>query len=477
MRFGTSGLRGRAEAFTPHICRAYVGAFIDVARTEYSGDKIYIAADKRQSSPQIVSYVAEAVAAKDFEPIYLGVLPTPALAAYTFARRCLSIMVTGSHIPPDYNGLKFYRDDGELTKEDEPDILARLEEADERGPTPVMLYCQTADGNAGKAYLDRYLKVFPSDLLTGFRLGVDLHSGAGTTLLARVLEGLGASVTLFGAANEFLAVDTEALDSERFVLYRRMLRVHSLDAIVSADGDGDRPLLVDETGEQVSGDILGLLTARFLGIDRLVTPVTSTSAIEATGWFQSVIRTKVGSPFVLAAMAKEQGRIAGFEANGGFLLGCDLERESGLLTRLPTRDAILPLIATLALASSNKQKLSALVASLPKRSKLADRLTDIAPIQALSLLSELTKSAAVRRSFDERLADPVEIDLVDGVRLVCQDGSVVHFRRSGNAPEFRCYVETSDREETRALLQSIMGKLSAHFEKQSAHAGAVVAKL
>ena len=331
VRFGTSGSARARQALHARRLPCVVGAFIDVALTPTCGKTVYIAADKRSSSPQIVAYVAEAVAAKDLEPVYLGILPTPALAAYAFSRRCLSIMVTGSHIPPDYNGLKFYRHDGELTKEDEPDILARLVETDERRQAPVMLACQTADGDAAKAYIDRYLNVFPSDLLKGLKLGVDLHSGAGTALLAQVLEGLGASITLFGAANEFLAVDTEALDSDRFVLYRRMLRVHSLDAIVSADGDGDRPLLIDETGEQIPGDTLGLLTAHYLKIDRVVTPVTSTSAIEATGWFQSVIRTKVGSPFVIATMAKEKGRVAGFEANGGFLLGCDLERESGVL--------------------------------------------------------------------------------------------------------------------------------------------------
>ena len=67
-------------------------------------------------------------------------------------------------------------------------------------------------------------------------------------------------------------------------------------------------------------------------------------------------------------------------------------------------------------------------------------------------MSAITKSPSIRRSLAERLVDPVEIDLIDGVRLVCQDGSIVHFRRSGNAPEFRCYVETSDREDTRQLL-------------------------
>jgi len=164
-------------------------------------------------------------------------------------------------------------------------------------------------------------------------------------------------------------------------------------------------------------------------------------------------------------MAKEQGRVAGFEANGGFILGSDIERDGRILTSLPTRDALLPLIAALAEAVITDGSLSRLVARLPKRSKLSDRLTEIAPERALGLLSDLSKSPFVRRSFAERLVDPVEIDVSDGVRLVCQDGSIVHFRRSGNAPEFRCYVETPERDETKALLASLMQALAAHFGK------------
>lgn len=464
VRFGTSGLRGRCEEFTPQICQAYVGAFVSLTRTDACGLKVYVAADRRKSSPQIALHVAQAVAMTGLEPVYLGILPTPALAAYAFGQQCLSIMITGSHIPAEYNGLKFYRHDGELTKEDEPELLARL---GHQVSSPVRaISLQNNQGKAAElAYIDRYTTAFPAGLLEGWKLGVDLHSGAGTPLIASVLEELGASVHRFGQSVEFLPVDTEALDSERLEQQREVLRTYGLDGIVSADGDGDRPLLLDETGEQVSGDILGLLTGRYLLIDHLVTPVTSTSAIEATGWFQSVTRTKVGSPFVIAGMKKERGRIAGFEANGGFLLGTDLERGGRVLPKLLTRDAILPLIATLALASSTKKSLSDLVVSLPNRYKLSDRLTDIPPFQALSLLSNLTKFPAVRRSLAECLVDPVEIDVIDGVRLVCQNGSIVHFRRSGNAPEFRCYVETSDRQETRALLQSLMEALSEYFGK------------
>ncbi len=93
---------------------------------------------------------------------------------------------------------------------------------------------------------------------------------------------------------------------------------HKLDAIVSTDGDADRPLVIDGTGEFLRGDVLGMIAARFLGADRVVTPVTSNSAIEGVGWFGRVDRTKVGSPFVIegmedggAGLARRRGRVRG----------------------------------------------------------------------------------------------------------------------------------------------------------------------
>src|SRR5690606_31755860 len=140
--------------------------------------------------------------------------------------------------------------------------------------------------------------------------------------------------------------------------------------IVSTDGDADRPLLIDGQGEFVRGDVIGLIAARFLGADTVVTPVTSNSGIEALGAFRRVERTKVGSPFVIAGMeqaARAGGVVVGFEANGGTLLGSDVTLNGRTLTRLPTRDAILPLLAVLASAAREKQTLVQLVAGLPVR--------------------------------------------------------------------------------------------------------------
>lgn len=458
-------MRGRADAFTPAICQAYVAAFLDAVHGADCGGTVFIGADKRASSPRIASHVMNAVASKGLRPVYLGITPTPALAAYAFARNCLSIMITGSHIPAEYNGLKFYRHDGELTKEDEPDIRARLRDSTHAANLCDGLEYDDEGDEAGDAYRVRYTSCFARDLLHGLKLGVDLHSGAGTKLVALTLEALGASVLRFGESRDFVAVDTEAVDAERLQLYKSVLQEHRLDGIVSTDGDGDRPLLVDENGLQVAGDVLGMLAAQFLKIDRIVTPVTSTSAVEATGWFQSIVRTRVGSPYVIAAMAQEESKIAGFEANGGFILGSNIEYGGRSLGKLPTRDGLLPLIAALATAACTKSSLSTVVEQLPKRCKLSDRLPDIGPEKAQGLLSLLSQSSAVRGFLAKRLADPVEIDLVDGVRLVCQDGSIVHFRQSGNAPEFRCYVEAGEREEAGALLAALMASLADYFRQ------------
>lgn len=465
MQFGTSGLRGLADSFTPAVCQAYVAAFVDVTRGPDCGREVFIGVDKRISSPRIASHLADALASEGLQPVYVGITPTPALAAYAFARRCLSIMVTGSHIPAEYNGLKFYRHDGELTKEDEPEIRARLQDQILGACGEARLEFDDRGDEVGKDYIARYTTFFRDDLLSGLKLGVDLHSGAGTELVAQALEALGASVLRFGESPEFLAVDTEAVDAGRLRLYGSILHKHQLDGIVSTDGDGDRPLLIDEKGFQVAGDLIGILTAHFLKIERIATPVTSNSAVEATGWFRSVVRTRVGSPYVIAAMLRDKGRTAGFEANGGFILASNIEDNGRYLGKLPTRDALLPLLATFAEAVRESCSLSELVARLPRRYKLADRLSDISAERALSLLSLLIKSSEVRRSLATQLADPVEIDLVDGVRLICQDGSIVHFRRSGNAPEFRCYVETREREEAGELLAGLMQSLAAYFGK------------
>ena len=462
--FGTSGLRGPATDFTQELCTAYVTAFLERCADTASGRTAYVGADLRDSSPRIAGQCLAAVKAAGWTPVWAGNVPTPALAAYAMARSAPAVMVTGSHIPESYNGIKFYRPDGEFLKEDEAPVKARAEaiEAEGRDVTPLAPGEPLDD--VAESYVQRYVSAFGPDALKGLRIGIDLHSAVGRDLTQRIFRGLGADCHPFRRVDTFIAVDTEALDPDDIARARRLIGEENLDAVISTDGDGDRPLVIDETGRQINGDVLGVLTAKLIGARTVVTPLSSTSAVEESGWFETVDRTRIGSPFVVAGMAAAKAHpVAGFEANGGFLLGDDVALSRGVLTRLPTRDAILPVVAVLTLARREGKSLSALAATLPPRFMKADRVKDVAPDKGKIFLGEMEMSETFRTAFDPRLARPVAISVLDGVRMAFANGDTVHFRQSGNAPEMRVYVETGSAEGTDRLLGEMMGKLADSF--------------
>lgn len=188
--FGTSGLRGPAEGFTPQAVSAYVGAFL----SEIAGEgppEVYVGADLRASSPRIAGLVMAAIKAGGFTPVYGGTVPTPALAGFAMARNCPAIMVTGSHIPEAYNGIKFYRRDSELLKSDEPLMRARADTLLAEGASVDAAQLPLPDGGVSQAYVARFIDAFGAAALKGLRLGVDLHSAVGRDLLVEILEGLG----------------------------------------------------------------------------------------------------------------------------------------------------------------------------------------------------------------------------------------------------------------------------------------------
>jgi phosphomannomutase len=462
--FGTSGLRGPAVDFTESLCTAYIIAFLERTASQTTKRTAYVAADLRDSSPRIAENCLEAVAIAGWHPVWAGNVPTPAVAAYAMARQAPAIMITGSHIPETYNGIKFYRPDGEFLKEDEGPVRERAEAimSEDRGVVaevfPGVLEAVADD------YVARYIGAFGRSALSGLRIGIDQHSAVGRDLLVRIFEGLGAEVHPFRRVDRFVAVDTEALDQEDVARARALIAEKGLDTVMSTDGDGDRPLVIDETGKQINGDVLGVLTARAIGARTVVTPLSSTSAVEESGWFAAVERTRIGSPYVVAAMAKAESHpVVGFEANGGFLLQDDITLANGPLKRLPTRDAVLPAVACLVLAKEKGMSLSALAATLPPRFMKADRVKEVPADKARIFLGEMEMSATFRNAFDARLAEPVAISTLDGVRMAFANGDTVHFRQSGNAPEMRIYIETGSAEATDKLLGELIETLKRSF--------------
>ena len=152
MKFGTSGLRGLVADMTDEVCARHVAAFLaHLARSGVGAREALVGRDLRPSSPRIAAACIGAIRAAGVAAIDCGVLPTPALALEAARRGAPAIMVTGSHIPFDRNGLKFYRPDGEIAKADEAGILGALDapSPSAAAPGPVV------EADAAAPYLTR----------------------------------------------------------------------------------------------------------------------------------------------------------------------------------------------------------------------------------------------------------------------------------------------------------------------------------
>ncbi|MFT6229291.1 MAG: phosphomannomutase [Paracoccaceae bacterium] len=450
-KFGTSGLRGLVTELTADLVADHVRAFIAACPV---GTGLFVARDLRPSSPDIADMVIAAARGEGLDVTDCGDVPTPALALASMGAGAAAVMVTGSHIPADRNGLKFYVPGGEIGKADEAAILANLgrKSAGLAGTVSI-------NATSGADYVGRNVAAY-AGALQGKTIGVYSHSAVGRDLLLDIVAGLGATVVEVGRSATFIPVDTEAVDPAIRTQLKVWAREHRLDAIVSTDGDGDRPLLTDEHGEVIVGDILGQITGSALKADIAVTPVSSNTGAEAL--FGKVVRTRIGSPFVIAGMEEARGRVVGYEANGGFLLGFAADAPAGPLTPLMTRDAVLPFVAPLAAATNG---LAALVASQPPRFTAADRLQDVPTEKSLALVAAFDTDPGKRKDFLAILGGvEASLDLTDGLRMTLSDGRIVHLRPSGNAPECRLYAEASTAEaaqETLALgLKTLAGALA-----------------
>ncbi|MDE3238142.1 MAG: phosphomannomutase [Paracoccaceae bacterium] len=476
--FGTSGARGLVTDMTDRVCYGYTLGFLHYLREigEFSGGDVALAGDLRPSSPRILRAAAEGIRAAGGVPVFCGYVPTPALAHYAFGRAIPSLMVTGSHIPDDRNGIKFQRPAGEVLKTDEAGMsrqavtlpAALFDDGGMlRDPAPL-----PAVTEIGAAYIARYVDFFGPEALKGLTIGVYQHSAVGRDLVARILADLGAKVLPLGRSDTFIPVDTEALRPEDVDLAHGWAADHALDAIVSTDGDSDRPLLSDHQGNWLRGDILGLLCAKALGADCVVTPVSSNTALELSGAFARTIRTRIGSPYVIADMdtAAGSGRVVcGYEANGGFLLGTALSREGRHLAALPTRDAVLPVISVL--AASRGRSVAALCAELPQRVTWSDRIKNFPTADSRAIIAWLsdgddaTRRARIEGAFGALAGQLAGIDQTDGLRMSFAGGTVIHLRPSGNAPELRCYTEADEVGQAQrlnaAVLALVRDKLAA----------------
>src|SRR6266508_4408262 len=407
LAFGTSGLRGLVKDITD------LEAYINVKATlRYllsigdirPGSRVVVAGDLRPSTDRIMRAGARSIIDSGFQVENAGKIPTPALISHSISSGCAGVMVTGSHIPFDRNGIKINKTVGEILKADEAGITRGVERVraeeysrtatesafDASGMLKRPLPLPALDRAAEEAYVRRYLSNFSSSGLAGLRVLVYQHSAVGRDLLPRMLRELGAEVVTAGRSETFIPIDTENITDdqldrlEEFAVVAEA-RGEPLHAIVSTDGDSDRPLVtavlpvaeVKPGARRVRflpGDLLGIVVAEYLRADAAAVPISANDAAERRLRERKVLleKTKIGSPYVVSALDELRGagsaqRIVGWEANGGFLTGSDIALDNSTLVALPTRDSTLPILANLFAAANQSISLSVLWDRLPAR--------------------------------------------------------------------------------------------------------------
>jgi phosphoglucosamine mutase len=320
--FGTDGVRGVVgEDLTVDLVER-----LGRATTIWSGrGRIFVGRDTRGSGPELEEAFARGVVSAGGNAVLAGVLPTPAVALLALD---LGAVVSASHNPPEYNGIKLFDRDGrKLTDADEEEIEALLDEPS-REPGEI-----DRIGVATDSYLEHIVERFGPDL-TGLRLVVDCANGAYAGIAPKAFTQLGASVTAIGSEPDGTNINV-GCGATDLTLLSRTVREGEFDLGVAFDGDGDRMLAVDADGEPVDGDQIIAILALDLGVDAVAVTVMTNLGfhrlMEEHGI--RVITTAVGDRYVLEALRRE-GAVLGGEQSGHLIYLRDHVTGDGLATAL-----------------------------------------------------------------------------------------------------------------------------------------------
>jgi phosphoglucosamine mutase len=326
--FGTDGVRGIVgESLTPDLVEK-----LGKAVTLWSGrGRVFVGRDTRASGVELEEALGRGVASAGGAAVLGGVLPTPAVALLALD---IGAVITASHNPPEYNGVKFFDRDGQkLTDESEEEIEALLD-----APAPGGGEIDHV-GVANDSYLEHIVERFGSDL-AGLRIGVDCANGAYSEIAPRAFRQLGADVTAIGIDPDGTNIN-QGCGATDLRAIQQTVRDNALDLGVAFDGDGDRMLAVDEAGDVVDGDHIITILALHLGVDLVAVTVMSNLGLhrllEQRGI--RVITTPVGDRYVIEAL-REHGGVLGGEESGHIIYLRDHVTGDGLAAALLLCSAI-----------------------------------------------------------------------------------------------------------------------------------------
>jgi phosphoglucosamine mutase len=328
--FGTDGVRGVVgQDLTLELVER-----LGRAATRWSGrGRIFVGRDTRGSGPALEEAFGRGVVAAGGNAVLAGVLPTPAVALLALD---LAAVITASHNPPEYNGVKLFDHSGaKLTDEQEEEIELLL---DDPGP---LVEGGSVDhvGVATDSYLEHIAERFGSDL-SGLKVAVDCANGAYSAIAPKAFEQLGAEVTAVAVAPDGTNINA-GCGATDLALLRETVLSGGHDLGVAFDGDGDRMLAVDAAGDTVDGDQILAILALHLDVELVAVTVMTNLGfhrlMEERGI--RVVTTPVGDRYVLEALRREGG-ILGGEQSGHMICLRDHVTGDGLAAALLLCEAV-----------------------------------------------------------------------------------------------------------------------------------------
>ena len=441
--FGTNGIRG---IFGENFTLDFVSEITLSLANYFKKGPILIGYDGRNSSIIISKIVCSSLNSAGLDCAIAGLVPTPCLQ---FATKKLGynggIMITASHNPPQYNGIKPTAKDGvEISRKDE----LKVEEIyfkKKRKINPTKFGKTQKEEKSVQTYLNGIKEHIDIKKIKArkFRIVIDLGNGAQAITAPRLCRDLGCEVITINEKidGSFPGRGAEPTPENLQDLSKKVVKNHA-DLGIAFDGDGDRSIFCDNNGKILTGDRSALLLSKFIlkknPNSKLITTINSTSGIEdiAEKTNSKVIRTKVGSVEVSRKMVITNA-IIGFEENGGFMYGKHNQVRDGAMTLALALDL---------LAHSNKnmsEEIELLPSSITTKSKI-----------------ECSKQET-RKIIQALMKENQKKDTTDGIKIIFDKSNWVMVRPSGTEPIIRIYAESDSPEKLNDLFAKYMSKIKS----------------
>ena len=437
--FGTNGVRG---VFSEDFTLEFVNDLVMSLAAYFKQGKILVGYDGRHSSPIVAKVVSSALNYSGLDCYMAGLVPTPCLE---YATKKLGydggLMITASHNPPQYNGIKPVASDGvEISREDERKIEQIF---DEKNWIKASTFGKSfEETNVISTYIDGIISLIDIDSIKAkkFKVCLDLGNGAQTVTAKKLCENLGCDVH---AINEEINGDFPGRGSEPTPQNLDELSKLVVDTNsnfgIAFDGDGDRSIFCDETGKILTGDSSALLLCDYLlqqyPNSQVVTCLNSGSIIEniVEKTNSRVVRTKVGSVEVSRRMVNDDA-LVGYEENGGFMFG----------NHNHVRDGAMTLALMLDLLSKSQSHLSQNIKNLPPSFTTKTKIE-----------CSLEKSKIV---ISELLKEFPDSNTSDGIKIQVDKDNWVMIRPSGTEPIIRIYGESNSQQNLDSLISNFVEK-------------------